>query len=227
MKKHTLFIVFIISIALIIGIWRESHEDALVPGKKQFSQQSFQQSAQPPLSSGVLFPTAKKLPVFRFEDMNTQVFNNSAFEKHWSFVFFGYTACPEICPTTLSNLQAVAQRLRAGPLVQYVFISIDPEHDTASELKTYFSQARFKDTPFIGVTGNKENILSFAESLGIHAASQRETGAEHLAHGGSLLVINPDGEFCALFTSSEKASLIAHDFKEIMHQYAKATRLNS
>ncbi|HRE32866.1 MAG TPA: SCO family protein, partial [Candidatus Berkiella sp.] len=126
MKKHTVFIIFIIGIALAIGIWRENH----------VSSTSGTQSLAP-LSSGTALAGGHKLPEFSLIDMDGYPFTRNAFESRWSFVFFGYSSCPDLCPTTLQAMHQIAQRLRNSPMLQFVFITIDPEQDTQARLKDF------------------------------------------------------------------------------------------
>lgn len=207
MKAHTLFISIIITIAVGLGIWRE----VTVTHQAQNSQEELK------LLSGSLLPEGKPLPQFELTDQNAHLFNNDNLNKHWSFMFFGYTHCPDICPTTLSALAHISQRIGPNPYVQYLFVSITPDLDTAEQLTKYFSKDEFKLTRFKGLTGDMQQIQQLAKELGVYVeAHTGEITAEHIGHSGAILLINPQGELAAVFTSVEKPHRIAHDFKEIM-----------
>lgn len=212
MKKHTLFIIFIIMAALAIGIWRENHVTT--------SAGPAQSSA--PLSAGTSLARGHKLPEFSLVDMNGKPFTRASFDSRWSFIFFGYSSCPDLCPTTLQAMQQISQRLRNNPVLQFVFITIDPENDTEQHLKEYLQQDRFRGTSFVGVTGKKSDITALTSSIGVHMAQEKAPGADHIEHSGTIILINPQGELAAVFTASDRPHAIAHDFKEVLHRYATA-----
>ena len=210
MKKQSFFIIFIMIIAIGIGLFRDHQEKIETHTAKLFTTST--------LNNATLLLPSKKLMAFEFMDMYGKPFTNNTLRDHWTFFFFGYTHCPDICPITLGRLHQLALRLKGIPSVQFVFFSIDPENDSPPQLQAFLKQDQFKGASFKGVTGNKSNILSFAESLGI--AVSREPGNQTIDHSGSLLLINPRGECVAIFTSTDKPHLIAHDVKEILHRHA-------
>ncbi len=212
MKKHTLFIIFIIVVALAIGIWREN--------QVKTATNSIQTSA--PLSAGTSLARGHKLPDFALVDMNGKPFTRASFESRWSFIFFGYSSCPDLCPTTLQAMQQISQRLRNNSILQFVFITIDPEHDTAQRLKEYLQQEKFRDTNFVGVTGKKADISALTSAIGVHMAEEKAPEADHIEHSGTIILINPQGELAAVFTGGDRPHAIAHDFKELLHRYATA-----
>ena len=212
MKKHTLFIIFIMAIALTIGIWREKQNSRTTHTAELFSQNLS-------LTVGTAISPAKPLAPFQFTDMNGKPFSVEQMKNRWSFVFFGYSSCPDICPVTLTALHQIALRVRAIPTVQFVFVSLDPAKDTPEKLKAFLEQDKYKEARFIGVTGKKENLYSFAQSLGITALPNEDPAK--IDHSGTILLINPKGECAGIFSTSDKPHLIAHDLKEIMHRTAQ------
>src|SRR5258708_16059500 len=102
-----------------------------------------------------LFPDPKPLTAFALTDHENRVFDLSRLKGKWSFLFFGYTHCPDICPTTLAILARAHEKIAKSAVgakdVQFVFISVDPNRDTAGKLRQYVS---FFDPPFLGVTGD-------------------------------------------------------------------------
>jgi protein SCO1/2 len=207
MKAHTIFITIVITLAVGIGVWREArvtHETARTDTELK-------------LLSGTLLPGGKVLPTFQLTDQNNDSFDNASLKHNWSFMFFGYTNCPDICPTTLSALAHISQRIGPNPYVQYLFVSITPEQDTAEQLTKFFSKNEFKLTRFRGLTGDIQQIQNLAQDLGIYIEEQTDVLAgAHIGHSGAILLVNPQGELSAVFTSVEKPHRIAHDFKEIM-----------
>jgi protein SCO1/2 len=162
------------------------------------------------------FSEARALQPFELVDHTGKAFTNNELEGHWSFIFFGYTHCPDVCPTTLSVLNSVATRLRdqAEPL-RYIFISVDPERDTPDKLGQFVS---YFNADFIGVTGTTEAISQLTRQLGVIAARvENEADVENylIDHTASILLIDPDGRFHALFSPPLKAADIASDFIRI------------
>ncbi len=166
------------------------------------------------------FREARALQPFELVDHTGKAFTNTALKGHWSFIFFGYTHCPDVCPTTLSVLNSVAKRLQdqADP-IRYVFISVDPERDTPDKMGQFVS---YFNAEFIGVTGTPGAIGQLTRQLGVIAARvEDEADAENylVDHTASILLIDPDGHFHALFSPPLKAANIVADFIRIAQAY--------
>ena len=113
----------------------------------------------------------------------------------WSLVFFGFTYCPEFCPTTLAELAAVQQQLgdKAKDL-QIVFISIDPQRDTPRQLKDYLSSDGFpKGT--IGLTGTPEQVAQAAKAYRAFYQKVGEGEGYTMNHSLTVYLMGPDGRF--------------------------------
>ncbi|QFU30938.1 SCO family protein [Brevundimonas sp. Bb-A] len=113
----------------------------------------------------------------------------------WSLVFFGFTYCPEFCPTTLAELAAVQQRLgdKADDL-QIVFVSIDPERDTPQQLKDYLSSDGFpKGT--IGLTGTPDQVAQAAKAYRAYYEKVGEGEGYTMNHSLTVYLMGPDGKF--------------------------------
>src|ERR1700683_1542313 len=102
-----------------------------------------------PLSSGTWLPSARTLAEFHLRDLSGQDFGLANLRGHPTLVFFGFTNCPDVCPTTLATL-AQAQRAMPLPGAKVVFVSIDPQRDSAATMSVYLG-AFSKD--FLGVRG--------------------------------------------------------------------------
>src|SRR5437764_11967587 len=113
-----------------------------------------------------LFPAPKPLAAFAFTDQENRVFDLSRLKGKWSFLFFGYTHCPDICPTTLATLararENIAKSAAGAKDVQFVFISVDPNRDNASKLEQYV--AYFHAT-FLGATGGAAQVCTLTCQL--------------------------------------------------------------
>lgn len=177
--------------------------------------------AAPPIIQGVFMPTASVLQPFELIDHNEGRFSNSDLKGRWHLLSYGFTTCPDICPTTLSQLAVVATRLAAmgNTDLDVLFYSVDHRRDTTAQLATYLP---YFHPAFIGLThlDNPQNPhLAFEKSLGIAArltpASMEENpdGANNyqVSHGVTLFLINPNGELQAIFEPDELAPGI-HSF---------------
>jgi cytochrome oxidase Cu insertion factor (SCO1/SenC/PrrC family) len=93
----------------------------------------------PPEISGYLLTEPRTLPAVELVDENDERFEPARFAGHWSFVYFGYTYCPDVCPLALLELAAVKERLAAGSValpIEYYLVSVDPKRDTPARLRS-------------------------------------------------------------------------------------------
>ena len=166
------------------------------------------------------FPVPREIQPFELIDHNNAVFDNNSLRQHWSFLFFGYTHCPDVCPTTLSVLNSVAQQLQdLDENIRFIFVSVDPERDTPEQLARYVS---YFNGDFIGVTGTPEGIEQLTKPLGIlHMRVESEDGsAAYLVdHTASVLLFDPDGRYHAVFSPPLSADAIASDFRKMLKAY--------
>jgi len=170
----------------------------------------------------VLRPVAIPLKPFSLIDTNEQAFTGKNFKQKWSFVFFGYTHCPDVCPTTLVTLKHINKALEKHPQAksdfQVVFVSVDPERDSPKNLASYIA---FFNSDFIAVTGPAENLMAFAKQFS--AAYIKEAcgmpGNYLMSHTSSIFLVNPKAEFVASFSPP-------HSVESITEQYLKIYDLN-
>ena len=132
---------------------------------------------------------------FQLTDQDGRPVDQTMLQGKWSLVFFGFTYCPEYCPTTLAELAAVQQRLddKARDL-QIVFVSVDPERDTPQMLKDYLSSDGFpKGT--IGLTGTPEQVAQAAKAYRAFYQKVGEGEGYTMNHALTVYVMGPDGKF--------------------------------
>lgn len=167
-----------------------------------------------------VFDTPRDIENFTLADHTGKTFDNRSLKNHWSFVFFGYTHCPDVCPTTLSVLNGVAHKLgKPDADVQFVFISVDPERDTPEKLGQFVS---YFNGAFVGVTGTPEALDALTRQLGVvfeRVADNSGSGKYVLDHSASVLLFDPAGRFHAVFTPPLSATDIAADFGRISQAY--------
>ena len=132
---------------------------------------------------------------FQLVDQDGRAVDQTLLDGKWSLVFFGFTYCPEFCPTTLAELAAVKQRLgdKADDL-QIVFVSVDPERDTPQALKDYLSSDGFPQGT-IGLTGSPEQIAQAAKVYRAYYEKVGEGDAYTMNHSLTVYLMGPDGRF--------------------------------
>ncbi|MCK8514862.1 SCO family protein [Methylonatrum kenyense] len=148
-----------------------------------------------------------------------QPFDRDAFHGQWNLVFFGFTNCPDICPTTMIDLARVQDGVNGGPGLRTLFITVDPERDTKERLASYVPA--FHDS-FTGITGDLEQIDRLARDLGIVHVRHNENGEQDymVDHGSAVLLINPEGRLQAIFQAPHRAADMTRDLQAILDHHA-------
>lgn len=158
----------------------------------------------------LLLPHPREVAPFRLVAHDGSAFTHASLEGHWTLLFFGYTFCPDICPTTMAQLRRARDLLDAQTSLEFevVMVSVDPERDTPARLGDYVT--RFSPD-FIGVTGTPEAIAAFAHGLGVAFSEvQTERPEEHLVqHSGQIVVLNPRGQYFAILKPPHRGDNIA------------------
>lgn len=132
---------------------------------------------------------------FQLVNQDGQPVDQTLLNGKWSLVFFGFTYCPEFCPTTLAEMAAVQQQLgdKARDL-QIIFISIDPQRDTPQMLKDYLSSDGFpKGT--IGLTGTPDQVAKAAKAYRAFYEKVGEGEGYTMNHSLTVYLMGPDGRF--------------------------------
>jgi protein SCO1/2 len=157
---------------------------------------------------------ASPLPEFRLHDQNDQVFDRARLQGKWSYVFFGYTHCPDICPTTLVVMRDV-QKIAGGTEqnIQYIFISVDPERDNAATLKNY---VKYFHPEFIGATGGQGELMRLTRALGAYyEAGEARNGSYEVHHSAAIFLIDPEVRLRALFAGPHDAAHLAQGLQRL------------
>jgi len=165
----------------------------------------------------LVLPAPNKVPEFNLVDQRSSPVNQSVFEGQWDLVFFGFTHCPDICPTTLQVLSAARAALAEKgqlPLPRIVLVSVDPERDTPEILGQYVD---YFGEGNLGITGTLEEVTKLTTGLGIYFEKQPSDGDDYAVdHSAAVLVIDPDGGFHALFSGPHVVENYVHDLPIIM-----------
>ncbi len=161
---------------------------------------------------------AKSLPQFALEDHLGKAFTNESLFGQWSFVFFGYTHCPDICPTTLVLLNEVDEILKKTPdvaLPKIIFISVDPERDTKELLANYVT---YFNSEFVGVRGSLQQLQNLTMPLGIAFGKEGDgRNNDEVFHSARILLIDSKARLKALFSSPHDINQIASDYIKIIN----------
>jgi protein SCO1/2 len=169
------------------------------------------------LTSGTVIAPPRPVPAMQFIDHERRPFDATRLKGHWSFLFFGFTNCPDVCPTTLAVLAQVEKQLADLPAQeqpQIVFVSVDPHRDTPERIASYI---HFFSPRFIGATGSEQHIQEFTTAMGIPVAiTKAADGSYTVDHSGAIFVINPQGEWRALFSPPHQAKQIAADYRRLI-----------
>ncbi len=180
----------------------------------------------PGLKQATLLPDPKPVADFQLTDQAGQPFSLDNLKGRWTLAFFGYTHCPDVCPTSMAMLAQVQRQLEQDPdgaeLPQVVFFSVDPERDTPELLASFVPY--FHDS-FIGVTGDADQILRLTRQLGIIYGKVEGSGDDDylVDHSAAIILFDPEGRFRALFNVPHKPEYIVADLQAI-RQYYEATR---
>ena len=167
-----------------------------------------------PVLTGLLWPESKTLTAFAAVDHHNNPFTLTDLEGKWSFLFFGFTHCPDICPVTLAVMDKVHRQLEQAQQVQTVFVSVDPERDTPARLDQYVSSF---NPSFIGLGGSAEQIANLTGQIGLpYFLDKTESKENYLVdHGASLFLVDPLGRLVAIFSTPHDNRSITDRFNRI------------
>jgi protein SCO1 len=154
---------------------------------------------------------------FILRDGNGREVTDREFRGKYMLVYFGYTFCPDVCPTTLNEVTEALEHLGAkADRVQAIFITVDPRRDTPAVVKQY--AAAF--TPrLIGLTGTDEQIAKVAQEYRVYYAEHRTGSGPNdytMDHSSVLYLMGPDGRFIAPIRADEDAAQIATDLGRLV-----------
>jgi protein SCO1/2 len=141
----------------------------------------------------ILLPQSRAVPAVQMTDEKGQTVALDELKGKWSLLFFGYTYCPDICPTTLAQLRQVKSELprEAVDRLQVVLVSVDPDRDTPEQLRQYLG---YFDKDFRGLTGSVENIQKLANGVSIpFIPADTSNPGYTVDHSGNLAILGPDG----------------------------------
>jgi protein SCO1/2 len=152
---------------------------------------------------------------FELTDQNGNRVASADLRGKWLMVYFGYTHCPDACPTALNDMALALDEL--GPKraeVRPVFVTVDPERDTPSVLKDYVASF---DAPILALTGTPQEIAQAAKAYRVYYAKHPEPGGDYsMDHSSVIYVMDPQGRFTASFTHQSTPQEIAERLKKLL-----------
>lgn len=181
--------------------------------------------APPPELVNVVLPAPKALAPFQLTGNDGAPFGPKALQDRWTVLFFGYTHCPDICPTTLLTLQQVRQRLEGQPAVladtQFLFVSVDPKRDTPEHLDNY---VRFFDPSFVAATGERSEIDRLVGLAGAVYMFEGDTAGDDyiVNHSATLYLVDPEGRLVARISPPHAVEEVVDLYLRIRRHYGDA-----
>jgi len=174
------------------------------------SQRYFAASSVPALQNAVLYPQPRAIAEFHLAQADGQPLDLASWRGHWNVVYFGYTSCPDVCPTTLAvfkqawkDLGVLKEKLR------FEFISIDPQRDTPEQLGKYVT---FFSPDFVAATGSDAELTKLTRALGLmYSRTTDANGTVQVDHSGSAVIVDPQGRLVGMFRPPFTATAIAAD----------------
>jgi protein SCO1/2 len=169
-------------------------------------------------ASLITFPERKPLADFILVDDEKGVFDLKSLESRWSFIFFGFMYCPDICPTTLYDLSLVKRDIVAQGInesdIQFVFISVDPGRDKAAEIQRY---VQYFDPAFLGATGSMGQLTNLTRQLGAPFRAEPETAENvyEVTHSSAVYLVDPLGQYTGIISPPFVASEVAAQFSDL------------
>jgi protein SCO1 len=172
----------------------------------------FAPDGTPQLESGTLLQQPRALPAFQFQSSDGQPFTPERLQQRWTLIFPGFTYCPDICPTTLTQLKQL--HALTGRRAQIVLLSVDPARDTPQRLAEYLA---FFDPDFIGVTAPEPELGRLTQALGIAYIQVPGAGGQDysLDHSAALVLINPQGRIAGYFMPPFRLDQLAADLNHL------------
>jgi protein SCO1/2 len=160
---------------------------------------------------------AQPAPEINLKDQNGRPFQLSALRGKVVLLYFGYTSCPDVCPTTLADLRQVRSMLGdKGQDVQVVFITVDPDRDTPDRLQSYVSAF---DPSFLGLGGSLSDLEPVYQSYGVYREIDKSgdsAGGYSVTHTARVYLIDPQGNLRLTYSFGTLPEDIAHDIRVLL-----------
>jgi protein SCO1/2 len=164
---------------------------------------------------------ARTLPKFELIDHHQKTFGKDRLRGKWNLMFFGFTNCPDVCPTTLSEMNSIVKQIpaRVRDEVKVYFVSVDPERDKPELLAAYMS---YFNPDFTAATADLDKLKILTSALGVsHKISKKSEDdlAYTVDHSGYVVLIDPNVQYAGLFFSDrDSVEAVARDLSNLVTQ---------
>jgi protein SCO1/2 len=169
---------------------------------------------------GFFLPTPKEISNFKLTTNQGKIFTKDDLKGHMTLMFFGFTNCRYVCPTTLATLnkmyQILEKELPANQLPQMIMVSVDPERDSVEKMNSYVNSF---NPHIIGARSDTKQILALAKQLNIVAIKVQEGPGKndyYMDHSAEILVFNPEGQLQAYLSYPHKVKQMIEDYKSML-----------
>ena len=153
---------------------------------------------------------------FTLVDTTGRPFTEAGLKGRWSIVFFGFTFCPDVCPTTLDTLGRTLDLLGPdGKKVQIIFVSVDPERDTPTQMAAYLDNPAFPPG-VVGLTGTPEQVAAVARAYKVYYEKQGEGDAYLINHSSISYLMDPSGQFARVLPYGMAPEALAGQVRDAM-----------
>jgi protein SCO1 len=177
-------------------------------------------SPVPATENATVLPQPRDLPALDLVDQDNRPLPRDFLREGWTIVFFGFTQCPDVCPTTLATLAQVKQKLADLPTSQQprvLLVSVDPERDPPAILKPYVT---FFDPSFMAATGSLAATTQVATAFSVPFAKvPLPAGGYTMDHGAGLFLVSPDGALLAYTSPPFDATVLARDYRKVVQHF--------
>ena len=164
-----------------------------------------------------LIEPARNMGSYRLTDTNQNEFQIRDFEGKWNVLFFGFTFCPDICPITMSMLSSLEKEMSQEELdrIRIFMVTVDPDRDSPEHLKKYLENF---SKNFTGLTGGLDQIYNFATRVNapFSPVSNSPDPYYTVDHTGSLVLINPRGQYAGFFRAPHDQEKIKKALSELL-----------
>jgi len=174
--------------------------------------------APPALERATLLDAPRPMPALALLDHSGDAFRRDNLLGHWTLMFFGFTHCPDVCPTTLATLSQVRKLVADLPSSEWpaiMLVSVDPARDTPAALARYVGHF---NPAFLGVTGGPADIEVLTREFGVAVlpGPPLEDGGYSVDHTAAIFLIDPSAALAAVFGAPHAADVIARDYRRIV-----------
>jgi len=209
-SKNIVIALLALSISLVLGIYFANKSDPMVSPEL--------------INASYLLDQQVAIADFNLIDQNKQAFTAEQIKGEWTFWFFGFTHCPDICPFTMGTLSAVMQTLKQEhdiDNIRTVFVSVDPLRDTPERMKSYLETF---GNEVIGVSSTEPELATFIKNMGIVAKLPKAVNANDnydVMHSSSIYLIAPNNAIAALLRTPHSVDDIVYNFQQVHSNYSK------